>query len=126
MTYNEKIVVLESYMILDAYIDELLDEKEKWYSRALMLNKFGDNKKSIEKVCYLEKRIDEKIDELIDLRQYINEAIENLNDLTLQKILYLKYFKGKSFEKIGEEINYCTKQISRLHKKAIEMIDLNK
>ena len=85
MTYNEKIAVFESYMILDAYIDELLDEKEKWYSRALVLNKFGENKKSIEKVCFLEKRIDEKIDELVDLRQYINEAIERLNDLTLQK-----------------------------------------
>lgn len=123
MTYNEKIAVFESYILLDAYIDELLDEKEKWYSRALALDKQAENKNSIGKVCYLEKKIDEKIDELVDLREYINTSIEKLEDLTLQKILYLKYFKAKSFEKIGEEMNYCTKQISRLHKKAIEKID---
>ena len=124
MTYDEKKQILETYMILDAYIDELIEEKDKWYSRALKLNNSEDCKQATDKVCLLEEKINCKIDELVDFREKVNSAINEIDDLILQKILYLKYFKGKPFEKIGEEIGYCTKQISRLHKKAVDLLKL--
>lgn len=124
MTYGEKKVLLENYLTLDAEIDALINEKQKWYKRALKLKEDSQSVFALNKVISLEKEIDRKIDNLVDLRGAIYNSIEKLDDFMLKKILYLKYISGKTFEEIGEEVGYCTRQISRLHKKAIDMLNI--
>lgn len=130
MTYEDKKKYLENFITLDAQIDALIKEKEKWYKRALILKNedavFATDvdscKFALNKVMQIEKEITQSIDKLVDMRSEITDALEKIDDFILKQIIYYKYIKGMSFEKIGEEIGYCTKQISRLHKKAIESI----
>ncbi len=131
MTYNEKKELLEEFAYLDAQINAKIKEKEKWYSRLLSLKSNSreegidvDSSEILNKVVSLEKEIDKQIDDLIDKRSKIVEKIEELPIPSYRHILYSKYIMGIPFEKQGELIGYCSKQISRLHKKAVEMLDL--
>ena len=67
MTYGEKKVLLENYLTLDAEIDALINEKQKWYNRALKLKLDSQSIFALNKVISLEKEIDRKIDNLVDL-----------------------------------------------------------
>lgn len=127
MTYEEKKKHLEKYNILDAHIDVLIEEKRKWYDRALAVStpECGKNAtEAIKKVVALEKEIDCSIDRLIDLRNEITEAIERVDDYILRQVLYMKYINGMTFESIGANLLYCERQINRLHKKAVEKLDI--
>lgn len=131
MTYNEKKEFLVNFSCLDAQINMKIKEKEKWFSRLLSLKSNSredgtdvESSEIFKKVVSLEKEIEKEIDDLIDFRSKIVEKIEELPNPTYRHILYSKYILGIPFEKQGELIGYCTKQISRLHKKAIEMLDL--
>ncbi len=129
MNYEEKKNYLSCFSVLDANIDALIREKEKWYKRALSLKTAdtdvdGRGNEILNKVIMLEKEIDENIDKLVDMRKEISEKIENIDDFTLKQILYLKYLNGLPFMQIGEKLMYSERQISRLHKKAINMLIL--
>ena len=54
----------------------------------------------------------------------IEKSIEKVEDPTLKNILILHYIDGKTFEEIGEIMKYCERQVIRLHKKAIDAINL--
>ncbi len=131
MTYNEKKNYLTSFAVLDVQINAKLKEKEGWISRILSLKSnsredFADveSKVLIEKIEKLEREIVKDIDTLVDLREEILEKINLLTDSVLKQILYSKYILGKTFFEIGEELCYCEKQIGRLHKKALEELEI--
>lgn len=133
MNYEEKRKYLESFAYLDLEIEIKLCEKKKWLDRALKITQSESEdipvstctNRIINKVIELERNIDELIDRVIDRRNFIVERIERLDDMVLKQILFEKYINSKSMEQIGEEMGYCEKQISRKHKKAIELLDLN-
>ncbi len=71
------------------------------------------------------------IDNLEDEKS--REDIENINRITLynlikelkdreRKIIFLRYFKGKTQEEIGEEIGISQVQVSRLEKKILKLL----
>lgn len=128
MTYEEKKKYLSCFSTLDAHIDALIKEKEKWYNRALSIKYTDfdvDNVGNLlKKASELEKEIDKNIDALVDIREKITNDIGSIDDFVCKEILYLKYISGNSFEQIGEKLGYSEKQIGRLHKKAIEKIIL--
>lgn len=131
MTYNEKKNYLESFAILDAKINAKLREKEGWISLILSLKSNSqqdaavvESKALIKKIELVEREIVKSIDSLVDLRNEILSKISQLEDPTLEQILHSKYILGMTFEQIGEELCYCEKQISRLHKKAIESLNI--
>ncbi len=133
MNYEEKRKYLESFAYLDLQVEELLNEKRKWLNRALELTQSDcenvssavHTNKILRKVDMLERKIDELIDQIIDKRTLIVERIEKLDDEALKLILFEKYINSRTFESISEEMGYCTKQIARKHKKAIEQLDLS-
>lgn len=51
-------------------------------------------------------------------------AIVSIGEPLLIDILLSKYVYDLSFRQIGENLHYCEKQITRLHKKAVDMLDL--
>ena len=130
MTYDEKIRYLQRIVTLDAHIDALIKEKEKWYNRVLKLksNEIGeadvDSSAAIEKVIMLENEIEQNIDRLVDMRNRFVSAVEKLDNELCREIMHLRYINDMSFEKIGDKIGYSSKQISRLHKKAVGEIVL--
>ena len=65
-----------------------------------------------------------KIENCINLRNEIEEKIEEVEDTTLSEILYQKYIFGKTLEQISYTLNYSKRHIERLHIKALEKIEL--
>ncbi len=70
------------------------------------------------------KVLDIYINNLIRLRQKIVEYIDKVDDCRIRVILQLKYLEYKKYEYIADELNYSTRQISRLHNKGIEMLGI--
>ncbi|MBQ7128766.1 MAG: hypothetical protein IJO19_02120, partial [Clostridia bacterium] len=75
MNYEEKKKFLESYKFLDLHIDALLDEKKKWFDRALKIKQIYPTAECMRKVMTLEEEIDYNVDCLVDLRRNINKKI---------------------------------------------------
>lgn len=124
MNYEEKKSFFSRYRLIDSNINALLNEKHAWRQKALLIDKVCSGAKCIEKVIDLESEIDQEIDKLIDLRKSIYSIINTLDDEILKRIVVMKYIEFKSFEKIGEEIAYCEKQVARLHRKALDLIEI--
>lgn len=124
MNYDEKKEFFANYKLLNSRIDSLLKQKEEWSEKALLIDKVYPTSKCINRVIELERDIDREIDRLIDLRKYIFSLINTLDEELLKRIIEMKYIEFKPFEKIGEEIGYCEKQVARLHRKALNLIDL--
>jgi RNA polymerase sporulation-specific sigma factor len=82
-------------------------------------NKSGDTLLLMDQLC------DEKnTDEIWTERVALGEAIEKLGERE-RKILYLRYYEGKTQTEISEEVGISQAQVSRLEKNAIENIRMN-
>ena len=82
-------------------------------------NKAGDTLLLMDQLC------DEKnTDEIWTEHVALGEAIEKLGERE-RKILYLRYYEGKTQTEISEEVGISQAQVSRLEKNAINNIRLN-
>lgn len=82
-------------------------------------NKSGDTLLLMDQLC------DEKnTDEIWTERVALGEAMEKLGDRE-RKILYLRYYEGKTQTEISEEVGISQAQVSRLEKNALQNIRLN-
>jgi RNA polymerase sporulation-specific sigma factor len=82
-------------------------------------NKAGDTLLLMDQLCD-EKNTDEVWTEHVAL----GEAIEKLGERE-RKILYLRYYEGKTQTEISEEVGISQAQVSRLEKNALQNIRLN-
>ncbi len=82
-------------------------------------NKAGDTLLLMDQLCD-EKNTDEQWTEHVAL----GEAMEKLGERE-RKILYLRYYEGKTQTEISEEVGISQAQVSRLEKNALQNIRLN-
>lgn len=68
------------------------------------------------------KMIDDVIDELVDVRVEISDAIDSLNDYEYEAILNYRYLAYKNMQDIADLMHYDKSTVQRKHKKAIEML----
>jgi len=78
------------------------------------------------KIINYENMLNEDIDKLIDIKNDIKLFIEYVKSEELLSILTLKYLSFNTFEEIAEILNYSERQIYRLHKKALNELELHK
>ena len=82
-------------------------------------NKAGDTLLLMDQLC------DEKNnDEVWTERVALNEAMERLDERE-KRILFLRYYEGKTQTEISEEVGISQAQVSRLEKNALNNIRLN-
>ena len=82
-------------------------------------NKAGDTLLLMDQLC------DEKnTDEIWTEHVALGEAMEKLGERE-KKILYLRYYQGKTQTEISEEVGISQAQVSRLEKNALQSIRLN-
>ncbi len=79
---------------------------------------------SYDKIEALAGQINTDIDRLVDLRLSIEKTLSGLPDTTYRILLWQRYIMGETWEKIAEELNYCSKQVMRLHLKALQSLEL--
>lgn len=75
---------------------------------------------AVDKYVDLERKINNMIDRMTDLRHEIIEKIQQLNDERYVQILYKRYVEFKSFELIACELKYDYKWTCRLHGYALQ------
>ena len=133
MTNQDKIAYLKQYKYLDRHIDQMLEEKERWRTRAeKMTSTWSDMPKgsdgedqrelAICKMLDCERVVTGMIDDLVDLGREIKEIISQVDDEILRELLMHRYIEGKKFEEIAVGMNYSWRQIHRLHTRALNKI----
>ena len=75
---------------------------------------------TIAKICDMEKQTNKYIDDLVDLRDKIENEIKKIDNNIQTLILINHYVLGKSLVEISEEYNYGNSYIKRAHGWALE------
>lgn len=113
MTNEEKRDYLCGYKSLDARIDRLQMEKERWEARATCVSpaysdmpRGGEGADKLQDavihIIDLEREITTDIDRLVDMRRKIEASIQTVSDERLREILRLRYLDGETEEKTAE------------------------
>ena len=71
------------------------------------------------------KMIDVRIDELYAIKQEILQAINTVKDSAYRTLLIERYVNFKTWEQIAVDMNYCWRQIMRLHGQALQKIKMS-
>lgn len=77
---------------------------------------------AITKIVDLQAEINHDIDELVELKQEISNAIKSIQNTEYQTILEKRYLCFQSWEEIAASMNYEIRWLYRLHGKALDDI----
>mgnify|MGYP001427493037 CR=1 FL=1 len=80
--------------------------------------------KIVAKYIDLENAMNEKIDQLLDVKAEIEQAIDRVEDDTLRLLLRLRYMKGMTWERIALEMHYSYMHVCRLHRLALQKVKM--
>jgi len=72
------------------------------------------------KLDRLNKKLEQKLCELIDEKDRLNDYIESVEDPIMRMILRLKHMDGLTWSQIGDRIGYTERQCRRKYKKFFE------
>ena len=72
-----------------------------------------------------EQRTQERLQELVRIREEITVVIEAVPDLDAQTILVRHYLAYETFEQIAERMHYSVITIKRKHKKSLDEIEID-
>ena len=76
----------------------------------------------IEKMVDLQTEINHDIDELVDLKREIGEAIKAVENPEYQTLLEKRYLCFLHWEQISVDMGYSIDNIFKLHKKALNFV----
>ena len=71
----------------------------------------------------MEESLDKLIDKYIDVKNKIIEQIEQINNEDYYTVLFLRYVRKFTFEKIANETDWCWRQVHRIHAKALQAFE---
>ncbi|MDD6236789.1 MAG: DUF1492 domain-containing protein [Clostridiales bacterium] len=135
MTIDEKKDYLSQYRRLDEEIKCKMDELEQWKSFACRVTRTmseaggsnrGDDRiqRSYEKIEELRNFLEQDIKTLLKMREEISQYIDTIDDYTLRLLLRYHYINRIGLEEIAEKMNYCYRQVTRLHRKALQELQI--
>ena len=75
------------------------------------------------KLISLSEYIDQRVDNLIDLKYQLIKAIEQLDDSKERTIIWMKYISSKNWDEIAEELQISKTTLFILHYEAIKKIE---
>lgn len=116
---------------LDDEINTLLGVRQAVHDRLVSItqNYDSDGAQSTkdphkyDKLVEIDGNIDQRIDQLIQIRQEIFQTIQMIDDSRYRQILESRYIAGWTWERIAVSINYSYKQTIRLHGFALRAIE---
>lgn len=74
------------------------------------------------RLAVTERKTQEKLKELVRIREEITEAIRKIDDGDLQAVLVWRYLNYFTFEQTAEKMHYDKRTIQRKHQKALDKI----
>ncbi|MGN0244593.1 MAG: DUF1492 domain-containing protein [Lachnospiraceae bacterium] len=78
----------------------------------------------IVKIVDLQNEIKEAMEGLVDLKKQILDSINKVEDPELRTLLELRYISYMSWENIASEMFYGIDNVFKLHRKALEQIEV--
>ena len=135
MTNQEKIQFLRQYRNILQKVEMLKRDLIRWRELGEKVTpsltgmpQGGQNVPKVEQsaimICDIEKEINERIKQLSELYMRILSAIDTVDDINLQNLLYRRYIQGQKWEKIAVEMHYSYMHVCRLHGQALDKIML--
>ena len=82
--------------------------------------------KAIMKIVELEKKINDKINKYVDLKNEISETIEQLSNTEEKVLLRCRYINFYTWETICEKLNVSMRTVHRIHASALQNVKLPK
>lgn len=67
------------------------------------------------KICDLNAKIEERIDELVTVKAEIVDRINQIQNANYRLLLWKRYIQGKRWEQIAVDMNYSDRQVKRVH-----------
>ena len=80
--------------------------------------------RQIEKILFLEERMNADIDLLLELKEQIHTLIQTLNDPEEQLIIRYRYILGYHWEAIAGTLGMGVSSVHRKHRAALEKLKL--
>lgn len=120
-------VRIQSKLELLEYYNGLADSARR--AKLGIVSRTGDWKKhsidnSIIKIEEIQEEIAEEINELVALKEDIMKKIKQIENSDYQTVLELRYIGNKSWEEIAEVLGYSTNNVFKLHRNALNCIEL--
>lgn len=92
------------------------NESEK-VKKTFNQDKMGD---TIAKIVDMETETNKMIDDMLELKKKIIQQIEYIENTKYYDVLFCRYIRKMTYEKIAEKLNYSIVQVFRIHEKALE------
>ncbi|MBC8537052.1 hypothetical protein [Feifania hominis] len=114
---------------LDSEITALLTAQRRAFERVLNVTgrlreivvKGGLRQDPMERYLELEETINERINELLEVKQEILAAIRNIDRQEYRVLLIDRYVNGYTWEKVAQHMHYSTKHVlSEMHPAALD------
>lgn len=80
----------------------------------------GDFTKIIDKIVLLQEKINEEIDQLVELKKQARTLIHMLTDERYKTVLTEYYLNHKTWEQVADCMNYDLRWVYRIHGKALK------
>lgn len=120
----------------DRWIDEATERAKRLRARLESGRQSGvtgmprggaaDWTQTADKLIELEKRINERIREMVCLKQAAMDAIDRIEDSRQREVLELYYIDGLTWERVAERMGFEVRQIYRLHGQALLKVTVPK
>ena len=115
---DNKLIEITQYKELSYSISAVVNEERVMSSPDL--DKTGCGYVRLEQ---MEESLDKLIDKYIDVKNKIIEQIEQINNEDYYTVLFLRYVRKFTFEKIANETGWCWRQVHRIHAKALQAFE---
>lgn len=117
---------------IDREINVLLAAKEEARDRLTHITQSYDgdcaqmtkDPHKFDRIVELDNMIDQRIDDLYEVKKEIMAMVAKLDDSRHRQILEARYVSGWTWERIAVEINYSYQQTLRLHGYALQAIEV--
>ena len=78
----------------------------------------------LDKLDKKRKQIDEKIEELLDLKEEIEEAIATVEDPIMELILTYRYINCWDWNDVASKLGYVPSYVFKLHRQALSLVKI--
>lgn len=130
-----KIKYLSQYKYLNRDIDRKIKQLEDWRNKIFNVtgtisdmpknsNRTNVIEEGVTAIDEIESSINKDIDKLVDLRREIENKIEEVEDLKLRELLKCRYLDDKTWEEVAFKNGYSWQHTYRLHEKALDKIKI--
>lgn len=135
MSTRKKISYLKQYKHIDNYVTRLLEEKEQWRLKAekmtstisdMPISPAWENQRE-EAICRMvecEQEAVRLLEELVELRKNIENAIKGVGRSDLALLLSYRYIDGKRWEEIAYLLGCSWRHVHRKHSEALEELKM--